>query len=81
MNKGQKYRVIFQGPAGNKEMVARFMDDSIPQVFYFDLRPLAGTQQILRKEIYRIYEVYQDTPLFLPRVFRKSDRYLGRRVW
>lgn len=72
---GVKYRVIFLGPQKKREMVAKFI--SLDEThYYFDLRPIAGTQTLRRREVSAIYSVHSNEKLLAPRTYEGVTRLL-----
>lgn len=75
MKQGQRYRIITK-PSGNlksREMVFSFLSETESE-YSFSARPLAGTQDIPKRDILEMYET--DAKIMLPRIWRGEVRVL-----
>lgn len=73
---GQNYRVIIKGYGTTKprELVASYLGYNYDlERFSFNLRPLAGTQDIPKRDIQAIYECGPGTEKMLPRIYRAIE--------
>lgn len=79
MINGKKYRIITKIIPGfwnkHREMVFTFVAED-ERVYTFSARPLAGTQEIEKDQIAEMWEVHDDIPIMLPRIYRGEKRVL-----
>lgn len=69
MISGEKYKVIFQIPGVHKKprvAVMKFLGTSLHH-YYFDLRPLAGTQEVEKKHVLHTQLTVED--LMVPKIY------------
>jgi hypothetical protein len=71
---GQRYRVIFHVPGFKlpRQMVAEYMDQKDNVSLFFNLRPVAGTQELNVEWVKQMWETAQ--PIMTPMIYRGETR-------
>ncbi len=73
MEETRKYRVRFRQYSGNKTHISEFIATYLGRggadglQYCFNLRPLAGTQELDPADIIKVIEVAKEVPNMLPR--------------